>query len=158
MNPSFLEVSRALRRTSIPAALTSQPTGAMSAAQYTPETLEALLSSLTKTADPSHEEILKHANHVLKTSKGNTLALHTKAVAYLHLDRHEDALKLFESADGKKLAGVADLEHAYCLYKVGKLEEAVALAKKAGEGEHGRAFNHISAQAVGLLLLGCGWC
>ena len=125
----------------------------MSAAKYTPESLESLLNSLSQTeAEPDHTEILKHANNVIKTSKGDPRALHTKAVALLRLDRHEDALKLFEGPEGKKLAGIADLEHAYCLYKVGKLQEAVELAKGAStSGTSSRALKHISAQAVGYL-------
>lgn len=124
----------------------------MSAPKHTPETLSALLGTYHSTgSDPDHEEILKHANNVLRTSahRGDPLALHTKAVALLQLDRHEDALKIFDGADGKKLDGIADLEHAYCLYKVGKLKEAVGLAKRVeGNSGKGRGMRYISAQAV----------
>jgi len=124
----------------------------MSATQYTPDSLESLLKKLSLTDDdPDHEEILKHANNVLKSSKGNTHALHTKVVALLNLDRHEDALRVFTSNEGQKIADIAVLERAYCLYKVGKLHEAVELSQTAATNDlNGRALKHITAQAVSL--------
>ncbi|KAF8533156.1 hypothetical protein BDD12DRAFT_919352 [Trichophaea hybrida] len=121
----------------------------MSAKLYTPDSLESLLKKLSLTDDgPDHEEILKHANNVLKSSKGNTHALHTKVVALLNLDRHEDALRVFTSNEGQKIADVAVLERAYCLYKVGKLQEAVELSQTAAASDQSaRALKHIAAQA-----------
>jgi signal recognition particle subunit SRP72 len=122
----------------------------MSATQYSPDSLEYLLRNLSLSDNsPDHEEILRHANSVLKSSKGNPRALHTKVVALLNLDRHEDALKVFTSPEGQKIADVAVLERAYCLYKVGKLQEAVELAQKAQvDAQTARALKHIAAQAV----------
>lgn len=121
----------------------------MPASQFSPDSLESLLKNLAITDDgPDHEEILKHANNVLKSSKGHPRALHTKVVALLNLDRHEDALRVFTSPDGQKIAEVAVLERAYCLYKVGKLQEAVELAQKGGQNSRG--LKHIAAQAVSL--------
>ena len=122
----------------------------MSASQFSPDSLESLLKKLSLSDDgPDHEEVLKHANNVLKSSKGSPRALHTKVVALLNLDRHEDALRVFSSSEGKKIAEAAVLERAYCLYKVGKLQEAVDVAQKAAVvGQKARALNHVAAQAV----------
>jgi signal recognition particle subunit SRP72 len=122
----------------------------MSAIQYSPDSLESLLKNLSLTDNgPDHEEILRHANSVLKSAKGNPRALHTKVVALLNLDRHQDALKVFTSPEGRTIAEVAVLERAYCLYKVGKLQEAVELAQKAQvDAQTARALKHIAAQAV----------
>jgi signal recognition particle subunit SRP72 len=118
--------------------------------QYSPDSLESLLKDLSLSDDgPDHEQILRHANSVLKSAKGNPRALHTKVVALLNLDRHDDALKVFAGADGQKIADVAVLERAYCLYKVGQLQEAVELAQKAEvDAQNARALKHITAQAV----------
>jgi signal recognition particle subunit SRP72 len=123
----------------------------MSAAQYSPDSLEALLRNLSIAEDePDHEEILKHANNVLRTAKGNHRALHTKIVALLNLDRHEDALRLLNSNDGRQIADLSAIERAYCLYKVGKLEEAAELTARAKvNGRKGRGLKHIAAQVVG---------
>ena len=125
----------------------------MSAAPYTPDSLESLLKNLSLSEDaPDHEEILKHANNVLKSSKGNPRALHTKIVALLNLDRHEDALRVFTSSDGKKVLDIAVLEHAYCLYKVGKLQDALDLSQKIpADNPNARALKHIAAQTVSWL-------
>lgn len=121
----------------------------MSAIKYSSDSLESLLKQLSlDDENADHEEILKHANHVLKSSKGNLRALHTRVVALLNLDRHDDALLVFNSPDGDKIKDAAVLEYAYCLYKCGKLQEAVELAQKAGL--QGRALKHIAAQAVSL--------
>lgn len=59
-------------------------------------------------------------------------------------------MMVFTGNHGDKIKDSAVLEHAYCLYKCGKLEEAVELAQKAlVEGKHSRALKHIAAQAVG---------
>ncbi|KAI5817418.1 signal recognition particle protein [Pyronema omphalodes] len=119
----------------------------MAAAQYTPESLDTLLQqlSLSEDAAPNHEEILKHANNVLKKSKGNPRALHTKVVALLNLDRHEDAFKVLASQEGQAIADIAILERAYCLWKLGKPQEAVDWVKKAPTSSRG--LKHITAQA-----------
>lgn len=122
----------------------------MSATPYTPDSLESLLKKLSLTEDaPDHEEILKHANNVLKSSKGNPRALHTKVVALLNLDRHEDALRVFTSNNDKIFLDIAVLEHAYCLYKVGKLQDALDLSQTVlAANPNARALKHIAAQTV----------
>jgi len=103
-------------------------------------TLTTLLRD-TSIVDP--EEVLKACNAVLKTSKGNTEALHNRAVALLKLDRFDDALRALDDG-GDKLAEQCILERAYALYKTGKLDEAENLCK----GKSQRGLRHVAAQVA----------
>src|SRR5690242_15721407 len=100
----------------------------MSGQQYTAASLASLLQKLT-IGDEDNDEVLKYANNILKKSKSDAFALRTKVVALIKLERYNDALNLLEGPEGKSLSQV-ELEHTYCLYKVGRLEEARALASK----------------------------
>ncbi|RPA89887.1 hypothetical protein L873DRAFT_1885182 [Choiromyces venosus 120613-1] len=115
--------------------------------QYTPATLESLLSTLSIAGggEADHASILKHANNVLKSEKSHKRALHTKAVALINLDRYEDALAVLSQAE---LAGQAILERAYCLYKLGRLEDALATAAGGRGGRDERGLKHVEAQAA----------
>ncbi|KAH0608288.1 uncharacterized protein H6S33_002340 [Morchella sextelata] len=120
-------------------------------AHYTPASLESLLKNLTLTDDEAdHEEILRHCDGLLSTSKAHPRALHTKIVALLSLDRYDDAIKVIESADGQAVAETATLERAYCLYKLGRLQEAEEAARKAADGgdRNKRGLRHVEAQAA----------
>ncbi|CUS07705.1 unnamed protein product [Tuber aestivum] len=115
--------------------------------QYTPETLESLLSTLSIAGEADHVSVLKHANNVLKSEKSHKRALHTKAVALINLDRYEDA---FSQLSVPELAGEAALERAYCLYKLGSLEDALAAAVEGnwGDRKDDRGLKHVEAQAA----------
>ncbi|CAZ86131.1 unnamed protein product [Tuber melanosporum] len=115
--------------------------------QYTPATLESLLSTLSITGDADHASVLKHANNVLKSEKSHKRALHTKAVALINLDRYEDAFSVLSVPE---LAGEAVLERAYCLYKLGRLEDALAAAVEGARsgGRDERGLRHVEAQAA----------
>lgn len=112
--------------------------------QYTPATLESLISI---TGEADHASILKHANNVLKSEKSHKQVLHTKAVALINLDRYDDAFSVLSAPE---LAGEAVLERAYCLYKLGRLEDALAAAVDGagGGGRDERGLKHVEAQAV----------
>src|SRR5690606_12976940 len=89
-------------------------------AMTTPASLASLLKNLSiSNNEPDHEQILRHADGVLKTDKTNELAQRTKVVALLQLDRFEDAVKFLDSNDVPN----ALLEKAYALYKVGRTDE-----------------------------------
>lgn len=104
----------------------------------------ATLTSLLRSSSiEDHEEVLKAANAVLKTSKNNNDALHTRVVALLKLDRFDDALRALDDG-GDKLAEHCVLEKSYALYKTGKLAEAEELAKDADQ----RGLKHIAAQVA----------
>ena len=105
-----------------------------------PSTLTALLRSSAITDD---EEVLKAANAVLKSSKNNTDALHTRVVALLKLDRFDDALRALDDG-GDKLAERCVLEKAYALYKTGNLLEAEKIVQHANE----RGLKHVAAQVA----------
>ncbi|KAH8805596.1 hypothetical protein F5884DRAFT_799947 [Xylogone sp. PMI_703] len=106
----------------------------------------ATLSSLLRSATiDDHEEILKAANAVLKTSKNDPKALHTRVIALLNLDRFEDALRALDEG-GDKLSQECVLEQAYALYKTGKLVEAEELARGVSSSERG--LKHVAAQVA----------
>lgn len=90
-----------------------------------------------------HHEILRAADAVLKSSKNNQDALHTKVVALLKLDRFEDALRVVDDG-GDKLVERCVLEKAYALYKTGQLAEAEELA----QGSNKRGVKHVAAQVA----------
>ncbi|KAG9246986.1 hypothetical protein BJ878DRAFT_455201 [Calycina marina] len=101
-----------------------------------------LTSLLRGSTIEDHEEVLKAANAVLKTSK-TPEAYQTRVVALLKLDRFDDALRALDDG-GNKLAERCVLEKAYALYKTGKLEEAEGLV----EGREGRGLKHVAAQVA----------
>lgn len=104
----------------------------------------ASLSSLLRAASiDDHDEVLKAANALLKTSKNNPDALHNRVVALLKLDRFDDALRALDDG-GDKLAERCTLEKAYALYKTGKLAEAEELAQK----QDLRGLKHVAAQVA----------
>ncbi|KAH9867988.1 hypothetical protein IAQ61_007295 [Plenodomus lingam] len=106
---------------------------------------KSLSSLLAQASLDDHDEVLKAANAAIKKSKGDEEAQHVKAVALLHLDRYEDALKVFEDAKG--LRQKAQFEYAYALYKTGNAAKAVEVAEAAGS-VMGRGMKHMLAQAA----------
>jgi signal recognition particle subunit SRP72 len=106
---------------------------------------KSLSSLLAQATIEDHDEVLKATNAALKKSKGDLDAQHTKAVALLHLDRYEDALEVFGSA--QELQEKARFEYAYALYKTGNAAKAVEVATAAGP-DAGRGMKHMLAQAV----------
>jgi signal recognition particle subunit SRP72 len=102
-----------------------------------------LTSLLNDSTIEDHDEVLKAANAVLKSSKNNPDALHTRVVALLKLDRFSDALRALDDG-GDKLAERCTFEKAYALYKTGELEEAYNLAQKGGK----RGLKHVAAQVA----------
>jgi signal recognition particle subunit SRP72 len=103
-----------------------------------------LTKLLRQTHIASDDEILSAAESALKKSKGDVLAQHTRVVALLKLERYEDASRVFEESGSEELKTTASLEHAYALYRSGKLKDA---AKATKEGT-GRGFIHLAAQSV----------
>lgn len=135
-----------------PTTPTLPPTPTTAMATYTPASLETLLKNLAL-SDPDHALILEHCNKVLSTTKAHPRALHTKLVALLNLDRYDEAWQIFDSPDATAVAN-ATLERAYCLYKLGRLGEAQAVAKVAADADdrNGRGLRHMEAQAVSFFL------
>lgn len=106
---------------------------------------KSLSALLAQTSLEDHDEVLKAANAAVKKSKSDEGAHHVKAIALLHLDRYEDALEVFEHAQG--LQEKASFEYAYALYKTGNAAKAVEVAEAAG-ANGGRGLKHMLAQAV----------
>ncbi|ESZ97178.1 hypothetical protein SBOR_2434 [Sclerotinia borealis F-4128] len=104
----------------------------------------ATLASLLRSASiTDHDEILKATNAVLKTSKLDSSALHTRAIALLKLDRFDDALRALDDG-GDKLASQCILERAYALYKTGNLADAEKVCKEGNS----RGLKHVAAQVA----------
>jgi signal recognition particle subunit SRP72 len=108
--------------------------------------LKSLSALLAQASIEDHEEVLRAANADIKKSKADVDAQHSKAIALLHLDRFEDALKVFE--DVKELQSRAQFEYAYTLYKTGDAAKAVQIAQGSGAKASDRKTQHILAQAV----------
>jgi signal recognition particle subunit SRP72 len=102
-----------------------------------------LTSLLRGSTIEDHDEVLKAANAVLKSSKKDFDTLHTRIVALLKLDRFDDALRALDDG-GDKLAERCILEKAYALYKTGKFEEAERLVGVAED----RGSKHVAAQVA----------
>ncbi|KAF1847410.1 uncharacterized protein K460DRAFT_306547 [Cucurbitaria berberidis CBS 394.84] len=105
---------------------------------------KSLSALLAQTSLDDHDEILKAANATIKKSKADLHTQHVKAVALLHLDRYEDALKVFE--DVKGLQEKAQFEYAYALYKTGNAAKAVEAAEAGQNADRGT--KHMLAQAA----------
>nr|POE59297.1 signal recognition particle subunit srp72 [Quercus suber] len=89
-----------------------------------------------------HEEVLRAANSTLKQSKNDLEAQHVKIIALLKLERYDDAIHTFDTA-GDQLKDKARLEYAYALYRSGKPDQAIEVARIGS----GRGFQHVEAQA-----------
>lgn len=105
---------------------------------------KSLASLLAQASLDDHDEVLNAANAAIKKSKTDLDAHHARAVALLHLDRFDDAVKAFE--DVKGLQEKAPFEYAYALYKTGNAAKAVEVAE--AEGGASRGMKHVLAQAV----------
>ncbi|KAH6625748.1 hypothetical protein C7974DRAFT_337966 [Boeremia exigua] len=106
------------------------------------KTLSALLA---QTSIEDHNEILRAANAEIKKNKNDIEAQHVKAIALLHLDDFEGALKVFE--DVKELQQKSQFDYAYTLYKTGDAAKAVQVAQSLG-AKSDRKTQHILAQAA----------
>lgn len=105
---------------------------------------QSITALLQKSSLEDHAEVLKACDVALKKSKSDLVAQHAKAVAFLKLDRFDEALQFFEKS-GEELQGKAPLEYAYSLYKGGKPETA---AEAAARLQDSRGALHVKAQAV----------
>ncbi|KAJ4986118.1 signal recognition particle subunit SRP72 [Stagonosporopsis vannaccii] len=106
---------------------------------------KSLSALLAQTSIEDHDETLRAANAEIKKNKNNVEAQHAKAIALLHLDDFEGALKVFE--DVKELQQKAQFEYAYTLYKTGDAAKAVQIAQSLGATSD-RKTQHILAQAA----------
>lgn len=105
------------------------------------KTLSSLLASASIN---DHEEVLKAATDVLKSSTQDQEALHTRVVALIKLDRYSDALRALEEG-GDALATRCALEKAYVLYKTGELQKAEIITSAA---KGARGLTHVAAQVA----------
>lgn len=90
-----------------------------------------------------YDQVLQIANDVLKSSPNDTRAARQKIIALIKLDKYKDALSYLEESEFLKAEDTI-LERGFCLYKLGRGEEA----QKVLEAGSGRALDHIRAQNV----------
>ena len=120
--------------------------------------LAALNSLLRRASVEDHDEALRLADAAITAARGANnagsaelaSAQHTRVVALLKLDRFDDALRALAEG-GAPLETRCLLEKAYALYKVGELEQADMLLRKAprdGSPQHARALRHVAAQVA----------
>ena len=106
--------------------------------------LGELFSRLSLAASShDYEKVVTISDQVLASSPTNIKAAKQKLDALIRLDKYSDALIFLEKApfvDTKEVI----LEKGYCLYKLGKGEDA----EKVLEQGSGRAILHIRAQNV----------
>ncbi|KAF4996476.1 hypothetical protein FGRMN_4473 [Fusarium graminum] len=106
----------------------------------------ALSALLRQSSIQDHDEVLKAANAALKANKNDADSQHTRIIALLKLDRFEDALRAITDASPTVHSRIY-LEHAYALYKTGKLDEATSVLQSAGL-ENKRGLRHVAAQVA----------
>lgn len=106
--------------------------------------MQSLTKLLSQAALEDHEEVLRASNAVLKKSKSDSQAQHAKVVALLKLEQYDNALRALEDG-GTKLKAELVLERAYALYRAGRLEDAIEVARQC-KGRRGA--QHVEAQAV----------
>ncbi|KAG4266982.1 signal recognition particle subunit SRP72 [Fusarium proliferatum] len=106
----------------------------------------ALSALLRQSSVEDHDEALKIANAALKANKNDVDSQHTRIIALLKLDRFDDALRAIADGSPALHARIA-LEHAYALYKTGKLHEATSVLQ-AFDLEKKRSLQHVAAQVA----------
>ncbi|KAF5706351.1 signal recognition particle subunit SRP72 [Fusarium globosum] len=106
----------------------------------------ALSALLRQSSVEDHDEALKIANAALKANKNDVDSQHTRIIALLKLDRFDDALRAIADGSPALHARIA-LEHAYALYKTGKLHEAISVLQAFGL-EKKRSLQHVAAQVA----------
>ncbi|KAF5586219.1 signal recognition particle subunit SRP72 [Fusarium subglutinans] len=106
----------------------------------------ALSALLRQSSVEDHDEALKIANAALKANKNDVDSQHTRIIALLKLDRFDDALRAIADGSPALHARIA-LEHAYALYKTGKLNEATSALQAFGL-EKKRSLQHVAAQVA----------
>ncbi|KAL5599022.1 hypothetical protein BROUX41_003660 [Berkeleyomyces rouxiae] len=105
----------------------------------------SLAAALRASTLNDHQEILDTANAALKSSKKDALALHTRIVALLKLDRFDDVLRTVSDL-GPDLKTRFAFEVAYALYKLGKLDDAAQVLATAASRTD--AVKHLEGQVA----------
>ncbi|KAK6348285.1 Signal recognition particle core component [Orbilia javanica] len=115
----------------------------MTTSASTPASLALLLQNLSLDENQSHEEVLRQANSILKSSS-DPQTVRTRIVALIKLERYDEAIKSIEQAGP---SGV-EFEYAYCRYKLGDLKGALEIpVDKVDSERRQRALKHLHAQA-----------
>jgi hypothetical protein len=98
--------------------------------------------SVATSAD-DFDKVVDISSEILKSAPSDARAAKQKITALIKLDKHKDALQFIQESTFLSSADTV-LERGFCLYKLGKGEEAL---KVLGEGS-GRGVEHVRAQNV----------
>ena len=105
--------------------------------------ISELFSKLSLAASSNnYDQVLAISNDVLKTSPTDKRAVKQKTIALIKLDEYKKALAFLDECSFLKPADMI-LERGFCLYKLGRGEEAeIVLREGTGRGVlHARAQN-----------------
>jgi len=109
------------------------------------ESLAQRLSRMSLAASAQDfSQVLHLANEALKSSPPNPQLMRDKVVALIKLDKYKDALSFLDESTTFLSAKDTALERGYCLYKLGKTDEAQKVLQQGS----GRAVQHTLAQNV----------
>jgi tetratricopeptide (TPR) repeat protein len=106
--------------------------------------LSELLSRLNlASSSDDYDRVVDISNEILKSSPTDSRAAREKIAALIKLDKYKDALEFIQASTFLDSHDTI-LERGFCLYKLGKGDEA----QKVLEEGSGRAVQHIRAQNV----------
>lgn len=120
--------------------------------------LQELLSNLTMLVEnEEHESVVAVADKLLAQNPSDKKTFKTKIIALIKADKYSTAL----SELAKNTVVTNDeltLERAYCLYRVGKLEDANGLIDQALSSQQlgaadSRGLKHLKAQIVRIAMI-----
>ncbi|KAJ3019949.1 Signal recognition particle core component [Thoreauomyces humboldtii] len=113
-----------------------------------------LFAELQASYGGDHADTLKIADEILRQSKHDPDALQAKAVALIKQEQYTSALTALHAAPAHVREELI-LEHAYCLYRTHRLDDAMALVRKHRERTEGdlgdagaRSLSHLEAQLL----------
>ncbi|KAI9679672.1 MAG: Signal recognition particle core component [Trizodia sp. TS-e1964] len=104
----------------------------------------SLANLLKQTTLDDHKEVLNASINAINRNKADLEAHHARVVAYLKLEKYENALQAIAEG-GDKLKSQCQLEQAYAYYKIGKFTEAEDIAAKSSPR---RGMQQIEAQTA----------
>lgn len=97
-----------------------------------------------KVKEGDHETVAELANRVLHFAGNDAEAVQIKAVALLHANEYEAALKVIES--NSRLTSKMPSYRAYCLYRVGRYADAQKIISSNATLASTLAMKHLQAQ------------
>ncbi|XP_075264910.1 signal recognition particle subunit SRP72-like, partial [Convolutriloba macropyga] len=96
--------------------------------------LEALFEKLDSQVQAGQlKKASKTVEQVLQLDNVHPTALHMKGALLAQTGKHEDLLKFLEKPSGQRVVQELAFEKAYCLYRLGRFQEALEALQQVGE-------------------------